>query len=104
MLNYDPNIRRATQKVKLTFAQWEYRWEAIGEVGGNCKGLDIFDSAVNGVNDDLWAAVEDGDHPCIEMKNDTGESLFVEPYDDYGDDWLKQMLISAEIISIEKEP
>ncbi len=56
-MNYDHNLvfcgRMAKQTVRLTFGIWDYRYETETVVGGNCLGLDVIDTAVEGVYDRL---------------------------------------------------
>lgn len=108
-MNYDPNLtnsgKMAVQTVKLTFASWEYRAERTVEVGGTCKGFSVIESAVyrawEGLEFDQCGNVE---YANITLTDSKGEELICEDDDDRGEDWLKDMLISAEIISIIPEP
>lgn len=52
--NYDPNIVWARHSFELTFMQWDYSLTVQVDVCGNCKGADLFGSAVSTVFDDLW--------------------------------------------------
>lgn len=109
VMNYDPNFtlcgRMAKQTVRLTFGQWQYRTSMEVVVGGNCNGLSVIECAVglayeqlDGVpffnddtaEDDLMKVINIGDLQCSDE--------WLE-----GEDWLKGMLISAEIINIEPE-
>lgn len=109
VMNYDPNYtlcgRMADQTVRLTFGQWEYRTTMDVVVGGNCNGLSVIECAVGLAyeqlgtvpffnddtgKDDEMAVINVGDLQCVD------EGL-------EGEDWLKEMLIGAEIISIEPE-
>ena len=104
-MNYDPNLtssgNMADQKVKLTFAQWEYRVEMTATVGGNCTGLTVIRSAVGSAFDTLPYRT-DGPHEItsIVMTNAAGDTLECEDEDERGEDWLADMLIGAEIVSI----
>lgn len=109
IMNYDPNMtlcgRMARQTVRLTFGQWQYRGSFDVAVGGNISGLSVIRSAVENLYESL---------PFISLYNDeTGENdeiavihigkLACTDEDLRGDGWLGDMLISAEIISIEPE-
>ena len=107
-MNYDPNLtnsgRTAKQTVKLTFGMWEYRAERTVEVGGNCTGLTVIESAIGNLYEDL-PNLSDGMGsmvPGIVMAdpNDADKELCCTDDEDQGDDWLKDMLIGAEIIDI----
>ena len=97
-MNYDPNLtlsgRMATQTVRLTFGQWEYRKTMDVRVGGNCRGFAVIGGAVEIARDKL-----DG---RITLKNTDGDELTCEDDDD-DPDWLEDMLLNAQIISIEQE-
>lgn len=106
VMNYDPNFtlsgKFADQKIKLTFGQWDYRAELIAEVGGNCTGLTVIESAVSDAYDRL-PTMHSYEMKFIELKNSEGDVLQCEDVCDEGEDWLGKMLVAAEIISIEPE-
>ena len=104
MMNYDPNIvncgRMANQTVRLTFGTWDYRAERECVVGGNCAGLDVIDTAVLGV----YESLREGRYGKeITLKNDAGEELLCSDDEDEEEDWLKKMLVKAEIVAIEED-
>lgn len=107
-MDYDPNLtnsgRMAMQTVRLTFGIWEYRKEVEVTVGGNCTGLTVIDSAVESAYNKL-------DRRGIFGCNDTYAVIYLDSEDgteqmecaddeDECEDWLKDMLIKAEIVSI----
>ena len=102
-MNYDPNMtnsgRMAKQTVKLTFQQWEYKAEMIKVVGGNCTGMTVIDCAVGNAYENL---PDDRGYPYIVMTDADGNTLQCDDYEERGDDWLKDMLVRAEITAIEK--
>ncbi len=108
-MNYDPNLtnsgRTAKQTVKLTFGMWEYRAERTVEVGGNCTGLTVIESAIYNAYEEL-PKISDGmgsKLPGIVLTRPGGteeDGLSCTDDEDEGDDWLKDMLIGAEIIAI----
>jgi hypothetical protein len=104
-MNYDPNLvycgRMAEQKVRLTFGQWDYRKTVETVVGGNCRGLEVIDCAVDNVYEDLDSDMFENKE--ILLTKDDGEELLCS--DDEGEDmnFLKNMLIAAEIIDIKPD-
>lgn len=103
VMNYDPNLvlcgRMALQRVRLVFGQWQYRAEMTIEVGGNCTGLDVIDAAVSNAFDQLLE--DDGQARISMFKAD--DELICDDDEDRGEDWLKGMLIAAEILSLVPE-
>ncbi len=106
-MNYDPNHtlcgRTAKQEVKLTFGLWNYRAERTVTVGGNCNGFSVIEAAVGVAYDDLpyLGDEEDDDvYAWIDMQGPDGNTMRCDDDDARGEDWLKDMLIKAEIISI----
>lgn len=106
MMNYDPNLtncgRMADQQVKLTFAIWEYRKEMIVPVGGNTTGLSVIRAAISFAFDKLpTEKFGDQDVAYIELLRQSDEATMrCDDEDDNGEDWLADMCIAAEIISI----
>lgn len=104
MMNYDPNLvncgRMASQTVRVTFGIWDYRTEKETVIDGNCMGMDVIEAAMeaayNYLPSDKYGAKE------ILMKNDTGEELLCSDDEDEESDWLKRMLVKAEIVGIER--
>ena len=100
-MNYGPNLvycgRMATQTVRLTFGIWEHRKIMDVTVGGNCRGLDVIKAAVENAYELLPAAPHASESKTITLTDASGEDL--ECVEDEGD-WLKNMLIAAEIIDI----
>lgn len=103
--HYDPNISWAKHTFEITYMQWDYKLKTTVEVGGNCKGFDLFDSAISAHADKLFK--DQGDFPALILfKNnneDTLETSFAD--EDGGDleDWLKSMCISIQIVKHVKE-
>lgn len=106
VMNYDPNLvcsgRMAKQKIKLTFAQWGYRSEIDIEIGGNCTGLTVIESAVSSAYDKL-PTMHSYKMPYLRMHDAEGNVLECADEDGDGEDWLSKMLIAAEIVSIKPE-
>lgn len=104
MKNYDPNIRFATQKVAITFQCWDYKTTKVAHIGGNCKGLDVIETAVDHIFSEL-ADEQDTNYPSLELINDNGEGLDCENDGcQDGVEWLKNMIVNAEIVSIKEQP
>ena len=108
-MNYNPNLtnsgRMAKQTVRLTFAMWDYRHTTEVVIGGNCTGLTVIEAAVERCHTDLpnAPAPYDSDNiPVIYMDGPQGR-LEVVDEEGEGEDWLKDMLVSAEIVSITKD-
>lgn len=104
IMNYDPNLtnsgRMADQTVKLTFALWEYRVEMEAIVGGNCTGLDVIRTAVSNAYDKLPTRGPDEIASIVLTKPGTEDTMESADEDDKQEDWLADMLIKAEIVSI----
>ena len=100
-MNYDPNLvtcgKRAKQTVKLVFAQWEYRFETVVDVGGNCTGLSVIECAISSFADKMF---DKSECPELVLAKENGDTLENEIEDE---DDLKNMLVYAEILSIEPE-
>jgi len=111
VMDYDPNMtlcgRMAKQTVRLTFAMWKHRATVEVEVGGNCTGLTVIDCAVGMAYDQLEQKPFLNDQckrdSCAVILMPSMESDSVLECTDEelkGDDWLKDMLVSAEILAI----
>lgn len=109
VMNYDPNFtmcgRVTDQTVRLTFGQWQYRTTIEIVIGGNQNGLNVIEYAVECAYDRLdtipFFNDETGDDDEMAVI-DIG-ALECQDEDLRRDAWLKDMLISAEIINIEPE-
>ena len=110
IMNYDPNLtnsgRMAQQEVKLTFAIWEYRREMIVPVGGNTNGMSVLRAAVSFAFDKLpTEQYGKNEIAYIELvRARDGAEMRCDDEDDEGEDWLENMCIAAEIISIKPKP
>lgn len=101
VINFDPNMNycgnMAMKTVRLTFGCWDYRLTVERTVGGNCSGLDNIETAIGSYYDDVY------DTGITLTRESDGETLLCEDDEDRGEDWLKDMLIAAEIIAIAPE-
>lgn len=110
-MDYDPNLtnsgRMAKQTVRLTFGLWKYRKEMEVQVGGNCTGLRVIDSAVEQAYenlDRLGVYMSDDTYAVIYMNSTDGtESMECADEEDEREDFLKNMLIKAEIVDIQPD-
>lgn len=106
-MNYDPNLtmsgNKAKQTVRLTFGQWDYRKTFEVEVGGNCRGLSVIEAAVDVVLDGLPTYEWDGEVSILVLEkteDGTVHELQCDDEEGHYEEWLKSMLLSAEIIAI----
>lgn len=104
-MNYDPNLTNsgnmADQVVQLTFARWDYRLVVEVTVGGNCTGLSVIRAAVSNFFDTLpFKTYGTHEISSVVLTKPNGDALEDEDEDEDGDDWLGEMLIKAEIVSI----
>lgn len=109
IMDYDPNLtcsgNMAIQRVRLTFGIWKYRAVIEAEVGGNCTGLDVIECAVGNAYETLEQRGiyrSEKTYAVMMMPNleDPESILECGDEDRRGEDWMKEMLVSAEIISI----
>lgn len=111
LMDYDPNLtnsgRMAKQTVKLTFGIWEYRKEMEVVVGGNCTGLTVIESAVERAYEQLerlGTYLSDETYAVIYLDNSDGtQQMECADDEDYQEEWLKDMLIKAEIVDIQPD-
>lgn len=91
----------ADKTVKLVFGQWEYRKEMIVTVKGNTRGISVLSAAIAFAYEDL--PTDEGDNSdvsYIEMTMSNGDTLRADDEEDGFQDWLGEMLVSAEIVDI----
>ena len=90
----------ADKQVKLVFGLWEARKEMVVTVKGNTRGLSVIECAISAAYDELpYKTVEGREYAEIEMTGPAGE-LGVEDEEAQCEDWLADMLISAEIVAL----
>ncbi len=80
MKNYDPNMRRGTHTIKVSFQRWEYKGFVTFRRGGNCKGLYVL--ALD--EDDLY----------YQKLTDNPIGFGLLPEDDEGNEWFKMTLMN----------
>ncbi|HHR8173545.1 DUF5406 family protein [Salmonella enterica] len=107
LTDFDPNMvacgRAVKQTVRLTFGCWRYRGTFEVEVRGNITGLDAIRYAVELLYESLPSVVVTDDDLECDMKMATIELDGITCDDDdlRGEEWLADMLVSAEIIRYE---
>jgi hypothetical protein len=98
IMDYDSDLvlcgRMANQKVRLTFGDGVYRATKEVVVNGNCTGLSVIEYAVEIVYRGLPCG---SDGKEIELYSGHGGTLFMSDDEGREDEWLKDMLIAAEI-------
>lgn len=120
LMNYDPNLnscgRMTKQVVRLVLGKWEFRKEFLVEVYGNQTGLEV----INNAAELIYEAFQDDDdyaksaQSCIvgfeKDKLDWVAFRMTKPYHELledaaqwlqGEEEIKNMIISAEIVSVE---
>ncbi|EAS0616192.1 TPA: hypothetical protein G8M64_003687 [Salmonella enterica] len=109
LTNFDPNMvecgRMVKQTVRLTFGCWRYRGTFEVEVRGNITGLDAIRCAVEILYESLPSVtVTDDDLECdMEMATIELDGITCDDDDLRGEEWLADMLVSAEIIRYEPD-
>ncbi|MCY1382142.1 hypothetical protein D9M69_701290 [compost metagenome] len=96
----------AVQTVRLTFGMWDYRAVMEVKIGGNCTGLTVIDSAVENAYETLEQRGNygsDDTYAVLYLAKPSAPDQVLECGDDegHGDEWLKDMLVAAEIVSIQ---
>jgi len=116
-MNYNPNMYNAIHTVRLTFQQWEYTGHIAFEIGGNCKGAELFENVLDDLDEDTKFVENDCKFKFNEPDEDTNE--------DYADGWfsmtlknkagdelscndtlpddLPEMLVAVEIVDVKEE-
>lgn len=98
VVNFDPNVnysgRMASKVVRLTFGLWDYRWITEATVGGNTSGLSVIEAAVAST----FERVADSGFTMVRAHD--GAELLCENIEERDDDWLEDMLVSAEITAV----
>ncbi len=95
---YSPNIAWGKQHVEVTVKQWAYSATHIVRIGGNCRGFDVMESAVSQVCDLAREGVPEGCPPRLILKAPNGDTLECDDDDDRGEEWIKDMTVSVQIV------
>lgn len=106
IMNYDPNVVDYTrQTVRLTFASWEARRVMEVDVPGG-TGFDVIEGAISLAYESLpdrtyeTLTSEPITVAVLELTYPDGDVLICEDEEQAGEDWLREMLIGAEIVAI----
>lgn len=114
-LNYDPNFAHSMAKktVRVTLGSWDYRKVIDVTIGGNTIGLSVIESACRSIWEDLPVVgsdvfPEEGGIAQLVMtrpsEDGSGEdTLIIDDEDERGEDWIADMVLAAEIVSIVPE-
>jgi hypothetical protein len=120
IIKFDRETRWTSQQVKITFADDLFRAEKIVEVGGNGKGFDVLETAVeaaleeltteamkrDGLSDDDYdEIIDEGNYLSLELtlSDLDGNTLLCCSDGEDPEDWLKELIISLEIVSVTPE-
>lgn len=95
--NYDPNISWALHTFELTFMQWDYSLKMTVEVGGNCKGFNLFDGALSTAFDECYDDQDEFGTIVLQRDEDTLEVTLDEIED------LEAICVSIKIVGHVKE-
>lgn len=103
-MNYDPNIRNATQTVRVTLQTWEYKGYLDIQCGGNCKGKTILDVVEDFCENDIannkcsFEFLDDGEaFRCVLVDGDKELEIEEEIRE------FEQLIVGLEIISFERK-
>lgn len=103
-MNYDPNLTQsghmARQTVRLTFRQWLYEAKTIEVVIGNVSGFLAIESAIANLHDRLTREQRTA---RMQLRDPKGSTLLCEDDEGHGEEWLKRMLVKAEILTLEPD-
>ncbi|MGL9721858.1 DUF5406 family protein [Symbiopectobacterium sp.] len=105
VLNYDPNIaalRVSRQRVELTFGRWDFRVTTVVAVTCHrCSGLNVIEQAIATVYSNLPSYTYEGEKMrCLLLEREEDIPLECRDEEGQGEEWLQDMLISAEIIDV----
>lgn len=94
----NPNHVWGKHAIEVTLKQWKYEATFTTKVGGNCHGLELFDSAISNIYDELPKS--DG-LVSVTLRNAKGEELLCQDEEADGEEWLRKMVVSCRIIGFE---
>lgn len=100
--HYSPNLEWGKQHVEIVLRQWDYSAAHTVDIGGNCLGFSIMETAVGALFDRLANEAEGGgeEGPIVRvtLTNPKGETLLCTDDDDLGEEWLGKMVVSVAIV------
>ena len=92
--------QKVDQEVLLTFEVEDYRAVFTAKVFSDLIGLDLIEAAVFVIFEALdYTEYVGENYARILMRNDSGEILVCEDQAGHCEEWLKNMLVSAEILN-----
>lgn len=95
---YSPNIRWGKQHVEVTLMQWGYTKKFTVDVGGNCIGMDVIEGAISLVYDSLPTDPRDSEMAVTVLTNKDGDTLECQDEEGRGEDWVREMVVSVQIV------
>lgn len=104
LANYDPNMDWSEQTVEITYQSWYYRATVQVQIGGNCMGHSVMESALSSHADKL--VDEQGEYPDLVLTNAAGDTLETSFDNDTNGDvegWLSDMCVGLRIIKQAEE-
>lgn len=99
---YSPNIRSSAlhkQTVELVLMQWWYKAVYQVEIKTNLTGVALLDAAIESLYFDEIAPADDDKVASITLSDADGGELICDDDDLREEDWLKEMVISARIVT-----
>jgi hypothetical protein len=93
---YSPNFEWGKTHVEIVLQQWDHRAVEVVEVGGNCHGFGVMETAI-GV---LLESLPGDERASIILTDPEGNRLHCEDDDDRQEEWLKDMVVSVRIIAL----
>jgi hypothetical protein len=103
--DYDPNLfcsgNRAKQTIRITFGMWHYRKVMEVVLYSNISGLDAIRYAVEKILEELPPIPNrhpDDQFGRIVLEAADGDTLICDDDEGEWEEWLKKMVVSAEII------
>ena len=98
---HDPNLYWHKCTYAITLMMWDYSKTFEVEVGGNVRGFDLLETAVDALHDDLEP--DDDGMLFVELENPNGETLICQDDEGKEDSWLREMVVSVVLVKQEKE-
>lgn len=110
VLVVDPNVGFATRVVRVTLGTWDHRAVLEARVGGNCRGLDVFGTAVEDLFDNRlekgpeFTDDETGKTLCprrLTLTDPKGGTLLMDEI--VNEDELKDLVVAVELVGVEPD-
>jgi hypothetical protein len=91
----NPNSEWGKAVIEVTLKQWAYEKTFTLHVGGNCKGFDILEAAVDMIYDHILDTEDDA---SVVLTDGKGDTLLCSDEEDRGEYWIKKMVASVRIV------